>query len=136
MGAGPGVGHAGAFGNRRAGEIGYQRCMESDDVMVVLSTFPDEGKAGEVAGILVERQVAACVNVVGGVRSIYHWQGEVRNDCEVLAVIKTTRGRYAELEAALLELHPYEVPEILALPVATGAPAYQGWVRVSLGLSQ
>ena len=108
--------------------------MESDDVVVVLSTFPDEGKAGEVAGILVERQVAACVNVVGGVRSIYRWQGEVRNDSEVLAVIKTTRRRYAELEAALLELHPYEVPEILALPVAAGAPAYLDWVRESLGL--
>lgn len=110
--------------------------MESDDVVVVLSTFPDEGKAGEVAGILVERQVAACVNVVGGVRSIYRWQGEVRNDSEVLAVIKTTRGRYAELEAALLELHPYEVPEILALPVAPGAPAYLDWVKESLRLSR
>ena len=103
--------------------------MEGDDVMVVLSTFPDEGKAGEIAGILVERQVAACVNVVGGVRSIYRWQGRVQDDAEVLVVIKTTRGRYAALEAALLELHPYEVPEIVALPVVAGAAGYLGWVR-------
>ncbi len=100
----------------------------NDEVLVILCTFPDEAVARQIGALLVEKQVAACVNVVPGLRSIYRWQGEVHDDPEVLAVIKTTREAYPRLEAALLEAHPYEVPEVLALPVAAGAEAYQRWV--------
>ena len=99
------------------------------DAMVVLCTFPDIEQARQIGAALVERQVAACVNLLPGVESIYRWEGKVEKAGEVLAIIKTTR--YAELEAAIQELHPYEVPEILALPVAAGSEAYLRWVGES-----
>lgn len=97
--------------------------------VVVLCTFPDLDQARQIGAALVERQVAACVNLLPGVESIYRWEGKVERAGEVLAVIKTTR--YADLEAAIRELHPYEVPEILALPVAAGLPAYLDWMKES-----
>jgi periplasmic divalent cation tolerance protein len=96
------------------------------EAMVVLCTFPDLEQARQIGAAMVERQVAACVNLLPGVESIYRWQGKVERSGEVLAVFKTTR--YAELEAALRERHPYEVPEILALPVTAGLPAYLAWM--------
>ena len=95
--------------------------------VVVLCTFPDLDQARQIGAALVERQVAACVNLLPGVESIYRWEGKVERAGEVLGVIKTTR--YPELEAAIRELHPYEVPEILALPVVAGLPAYLAWLR-------
>ena len=82
-----------------------------------------------LAQLLVERQHAACVNLVPGVESVYRWEGQVETAGEVLAVIKTTRAAYPALEAVLREEHPYEVPEVLALPVAVGSEAYLEWVR-------
>jgi periplasmic divalent cation tolerance protein len=73
--------------------------------------------------------VAACVNLLPGIESIYRWEGKVERAGEVLGIIKTTR--YADLEAAIRELHPYEVPEILALPVAAGLPEYVKWLGES-----
>ncbi len=99
--------------------------------MVVLCTFPDIEQARQIGAALVERQVAACVNLLPGVESLYRWEGKVEKAGEVLGIIKTTR--YAELEAAIHELHPYEVPEILALPVQAGSEAYLRWVAESCG---
>lgn len=96
------------------------------EAFVVLCTFPDLAQARQIGAAMVERQVAACVNLVPGIESIYRWEGKVERAGEVLALFKTTR--YPELEAALRELHPYEVPEILALPVAAGLPAYLAWL--------
>ena len=104
----------------------------SDLGIVVLSTFPDAEKAANVARALVDERLAACVNVVASVRSIYRWQGAVQDDAEVLAIIKTTSERYAALAARLAELHPYEVPEILALPIADGHPPYLAWLAGQL----
>lgn len=104
------------------------------DAMVVLCTFPDIEQARQIGAALVERQVAACVNLLPGVESIYRWEGKVETAGEVLGIIKTTR--YAELEAAIQELHPYEVPEILALPVAGGSSAYLEWLAASCGLGK
>jgi len=98
-------------------------------VFVVLSTFPNPDKAAEIARALVDERLAACVNIVPAIRSIYRWQGAVSDDTETLAVIKTTRERYADLAARLRALHPYEVPEILALDVEAGHPAYVAWVE-------
>ena len=97
--------------------------------VVVLCTFPDLEQARQIGAALVERQVAACVNLLPGVESIYRWEGKVERAGEVLALIKTTR--YPDLEAAIRELHPYEVPEILALPVAAGSEGYLKWLADS-----
>jgi periplasmic divalent cation tolerance protein len=97
-------------------------------VLVVLSTFPDADQAAQIARVLVDDQLAACVNLITGVRSIYRWQGAVADAAEVLAIIKTTAERYPALSARLAELHPYEVPEIIALPLAEGHPPYLAWL--------
>ena len=102
--------------------------MDNHDAILVLSTFPSADKAAEIARVLVGEQLAACVNVVPGVRSIYRWQGAIHEDAEHLAVIKTTRARFDALAARLAGLHPYEVPEILALPIVGGAAPYLAWL--------
>ena len=103
--------------------------MSADnDVLVVFCTFPDIGQARQIGTVLVERQLAACVNLLEGVESIYRWEGVVETAAEVLGVIKTTRAAYPALEAALRDLHSYQVPELLALPVVAGLDAYVEWV--------
>lgn len=102
-----------------------------ENAMVVLCTFPDLDQARQIGAALVERQVAACVNLLPGVESIYRWEGKVERAGEVLGLIKTTC--YADLEAAIRELHPYEVPEIIALPVAAGLPPYLAWMAENCG---
>ena len=98
-------------------------------VLVVFSTFSTPDKAAEVARTLVTEQLAACVNLVGPVRSIYRWKGEISDDSETLAVIKTTRDRFEAMRARLVELHPYEVAEVIALPVEAGHAPYLAWVE-------
>lgn len=100
-----------------------------DDVLLVLTTMPDADTAAMVARGLLEARVAACVNRLAACESHYWWQGAVETANEWPLLIKTTRGRYAALEQAIRELHPYEVPEVIALPVQAGLPAYLGWVR-------
>jgi periplasmic divalent cation tolerance protein len=95
---------------------------------VVLSTFPDADSARTAAEALVSESLAACVNLVPGIISIYRWQGRVEMNGEVLALIKTTDERYASLEARLRQLHPYDVPEVVALPAAAVAESYLDWV--------
>ena len=87
--------------------------------------------AARVGRTLVEERLAACVNLVPTVRSIYRWQGAVSDDTECLALIKTTAERYSALAQRVLALHPYEVPELIALPVATGHAAYLAWLAAS-----
>ncbi len=101
------------------------------DVVAVLVTVPDAGKAAELARALVEERLAACGNVIAGVRSIYRWEGKVQDEGEVLLVLKTARRRFPDLLARLRSLHPYEVPEILAIPVEEGNGAYLDWVDQS-----
>lgn len=100
----------------------------ANDLVVVLSTFPGPEAAAEAAHRLVAERLCACVNVLPHIRSIYVWQGEVANNPEALCIIKTTRARYPALEARLAELHSYEVPEIVALPVAAVRDSYLAWV--------
>jgi periplasmic divalent cation tolerance protein len=99
------------------------------DMLVVLCTLPPGDLAPQLARTLVEERLAACVNLVPQVRSIYAWEGAVCDDAEQLAIIKTCVDRFDELRARLLALHPYACPEVLALPVADGNLAYLGWVR-------
>lgn len=94
------------------------------EVLIVFCTMPSIDGARQIATALVESQLVACVNLCPSAESIYRWKGKVETAQEVLAVMKTTRERYADLEARLRELHPYEVPEILGFPVAEGLPEY------------
>ncbi len=94
---------------------------------VVLVTVPPR-RARALARALVERRVAACANLVPGVRSVYRWKGAVEEARETLLVLKTTAARVAALEAAVRELHPYSVPEVVSLPVDHALAAYAGWV--------
>ena len=98
------------------------------DTLIVLSTLPDRNAALEMAAQLVERRLAACVNVLAECTSVYRWQGKVETAAEVPIWIKTTAARYPALEQAIRELHPYELPEIVAVPIRGGLPGYLHWV--------
>jgi len=98
------------------------------EVLLVVTTLPDRATAERIAEALVTARVAACVNVLAECTSIYRWQGRVERAGEVPMLIKTTREAYARLEETLRTLHPYDVPEIVALPVTAGLPAYLDWV--------
>lgn len=102
--------------------------VSSTDVLLVLCTCPDNTVAQTLAQTLVEKRLAACVNISGAVQSIYYWQGKVCQDSEVLMMIKSTIPAWKKLEQTLLELHPYDVPEIIALPVMAGSIDYLNWV--------
>lgn len=99
--------------------------------LLCLSTCPDAETAGRIARALVEERLAACVNRLPGVHSTYRWQGKVIDDSEVLLVIKTIPERFDALRDRLLELHPYEVPELVALEVVDGHPAYLDWIAAA-----
>ena len=98
-------------------------------VIAVLTNLPDSESAFNLARELVRRRVAACVNVLPAATSFYRWQGKSEQSSEHPVLVKTTQDRYADLEAAIRELHPYEVPEIIAWPVTAGLPAYLAWVE-------
>jgi periplasmic divalent cation tolerance protein len=100
----------------------------STEVMVVFSTAPNEEVAGTIAAALVEAKLAACVNLVPGVRSLYWWEGELHNDAEVMLVCKTDATRLDELTETLRRVHPYDCPEVVALDVAGGCVDYLAWV--------
>lgn len=99
---------------------------------VMLSTCPDNDCAEALAALLVERQLAACVNIVPGLRSIYQWQGERHSDAEVLLIIKTRSELSEAVQQALVSAHPYELPEVIALPVTAGLPGYLDWIDAQL----
>lgn len=96
--------------------------------LLVLTTLPDLAAARQLARALVEARLAACVNVLAPCASLYRWEGEVREDGEVPLLIKTSEDRYAALETYLRQHHPYDLPEIIALPVARGLAGYLDWV--------
>lgn len=103
------------------------RAMENP-LLLVFCTFPNLEAAREISRTLVEERLAACVNLTAGVESIYRWEGKLESAQEVLALIKSTPDAFPRLEARLQTLHPYDVPEIIALPVDQASPAYARWV--------
>lgn len=104
------------------------------DVRVVVVSGPDLETLRGIARVLVEERLVACANLIGRATSIYRWEGAIEEAEECLALLKTTSGRLAELEARLLELHPYDVPELVALRVAAGSERYLDWVRDAASL--
>ena len=104
--------------------------------IVVLSTVGGADEAERIAERLVEQGLAACVNVLPGAISIYRWKGRVERDEERLLLIKTRAERFEALREAILSLHPYEVPEIVALPIAAGHEPYLAWLDASVGMGE
>jgi periplasmic divalent cation tolerance protein len=100
--------------------------------LVVLTTVARVEDAEHIARELVERRLAACVNILPPVTSVYRWQGEVTREAEHLLLMKTAKDRFEALRARLVEIHPYETPEVIALPVAAGHLPYLQWIADSL----
>ena len=102
--------------------------VAADEVIVVLTNFPDVAAAGKLAQLLVEQRLAACVNVLAPCASVYRWQGRIETATEVPVLIKTLAARYQRVEAAIRANHPYELPEIISVPVVAGLGEYLGWI--------
>jgi len=102
------------------------------DKIVVLSTCATGEEADRLARLLLEGGLAACVSVIPGVRSLYHWKGAIETAGECLLLIKTSRGLFADLCAALQKAHSYEIPELIAVPVVEGAAGYLDWMEQHL----
>ncbi len=98
------------------------------DKIVVFSSCDSEEQAGRIARALVEQRLAACVNILPGARSVYRWKGEIEDGAEWLLIIKSRRGLMDQLRAIIGNIHTYEVPELLAVPVVDGSPAYLAWL--------
>ena len=98
------------------------------DAIIVLTTAGSDEQADSVASTLVEEKLAACVNVIGGVKSVYRWKGEIEKDNERLLVIKTTADLFDAVRRRIRELHSYELPEVIAVPISAGDPDYLAWL--------
>ena len=101
------------------------------DFVVVLMTAPDAEVAGRIANTLVDEKLVACVNILSGLRSIYRWENKLCDEIEVLCLMKTRLNLFPALRDRIATLHPYQVPEIIALPLAAGSVPYLEWVRLS-----
>lgn len=102
--------------------------IESFRILLILTNFPDETSARKLAKILVEQRLAACVNILQGCTSIYRWQGQIETTGEIPVLIKTTREQYKAVEQIIKSQHPYELPEVIAVPLDNGSPAYLQWI--------
>ena len=111
----------------------YAPGMPAPDALLVLCTCPDGESARRIAGVLVEERLAACVNCLPGLTSVYRWKGEVHQDQETLLLIKTRRERFEAMRGRLVELHPYDVPEVIALDVTHGHRPYLEWLCREVG---
>lgn len=98
------------------------------DNLLVVTNLPDRASAEKLAALLIEKRLAACVNLLPPCNSVYRWQGEIQRDEEHPLLIKTARDRYAELEASIRANHPYELPEIIAVTIVSGLQAYLQWI--------
>lgn len=103
------------------------------DYRLAITTCPDQTTAEELAAHLVENRLAACVNIIPGMRSFYEWKGEVCRDAEFILLIKTRAAIYPRLEKTIVDRHPYELPEVIALPIETGLAGYLGWIDEQTG---
>ena len=101
----------------------------STDFLLVLCTCPTHSTATVIATALLEERITACVNQVPGIKSMYRWEGRVEHDDEVLLLIKTTSQMFPRLEEIVGKLHPYELPEIIGVPLSAGSEAYLNWIK-------
>jgi periplasmic divalent cation tolerance protein len=103
--------------------------VNTSECLLVLTTLPAAADAGAFATTLVEERLAACANILPEMESVYRWQGHVEHDRERQILIKTTAERFGALEVRIRQLHPHEVPELIAVPIVHGSERYLGWVR-------
>jgi periplasmic divalent cation tolerance protein len=113
-----------------------ENAVSPDRVVVVLSNLPDAESAANLARTLVDQRLAACVNVLAPCSSVYRWQGAVETANEVPVLIKTRASLYPQVERAIQALHPYELPEVIAVPVHAGLSDYLGWVEAETRLAE
>lgn len=104
----------------------------NDEVIMVLTNLPDRASAERIAQTLIAEHLAACVNILAECSSVYRWQGKIETVNEVPVFIKTTRVAYPRIAATILAQHPYELPEVIAVPICLGLPAYLEWVQQAL----
>lgn len=104
-----------------------------ENIIVVMVTVATESQGLEIGRSLIEEKLAACVNLIKGLRSLYMWEGSLSDDQEILMLIKTRRSLFPKLKDRVIELHTYEVPEIIALPVVEGSSSYLKWVAEMTG---
>jgi periplasmic divalent cation tolerance protein len=107
--------------------------VDDRDIVIVLTNLPDRPAATRLAALLVEHRHAACVNILAECTSVYRWEGEIRTATEVPLLIKTSSAAYPRLEEKIRANHPYDLPEILNIPVGGGLPAYLDWVAMESG---
>jgi len=109
-----------------------EKMAEGSDYCIVLCTYPDQASAEAFANELVKNKLAACVNIVPGITSIYQWKGKLEKGQELLVVIKTKSAVFKAIETAILSHHPYELPEIISIPLINGLPNYLSWIDDSI----
>ena len=102
--------------------------MNKPQTCAIITTCPDQSSARTIADALIQENLAACVNIISGVTSVYHWQGKIEQSQEQLLFIKTLQQHYALVEQCILKLHPYELPEVIAVPINDGSAAYLSWI--------
>ncbi|MEO8003417.1 MAG: divalent-cation tolerance protein CutA [Betaproteobacteria bacterium] len=107
--------------------------VEEADIVIVMTNVPDRATASRLAALLVEQRHAACVNILAECTSVYRWQGKVETTTEVPLLVKTSSAAYSRVEEIIRANHPYELPEIVGIPVAHGLPAYLEWVSAQSG---
>jgi periplasmic divalent cation tolerance protein len=107
--------------------------MTSNEPILILCTCPSQDEADALATALLEERLAACVNRLPGIKSMYRWEGRVTHDDEILLLIKTTADLFERLENTIKKLHPYETPEIIAVPIVAGSADYLRWIEASTG---
>jgi len=104
----------------------------STEYQIVLNTCPDQASADKLAAALIDQGIAACVSIVPGIRSLYRWQGQIESSQEHLLLIKTTRSHYNSVQQLICTQHPYELPEVLAVPIEQGLGDYFNWIDSNL----
>jgi periplasmic divalent cation tolerance protein len=108
----------------------------SGDPQIVLCTVPDRELAEQIAANLVTERLAACVNIVPGITSVYRWENRIEKDAEYLLIIKTHSAVFDRLQDSIKRQHPYELPEVIAVPIKDGLPEYLDWISTSLVQTQ
>ena len=103
--------------------------MPKDNYIIVFNTCNSAEIASSIAETLVSKKLAACVNIVKGIESVYQWQGKIEHDQEILLIIKTQQSLFSQLEQTIQQLHNYELPEIIAVPVSSGEKNYLNWIQ-------
>lgn len=108
--------------------LGTNQPADGNPAIVIMSTCPDEPSAQTIAAALIEDKLAACVNIIAGVTSVYQWQGKIEQSHEQCLIIKTLKHNYAAVERSIQELHPYELPEVISVPISEGSEQYLSWI--------